>query len=170
MFDVIEEFSSSFDCLTIFTDNDILVDDDTKQFLKLKTVQIVKRRNLEVAVIDVIRDSSCGYFIFVGSIEDTQDIVKEISVLNNSVFSAGTWFVVCNQKDLVLDSDMEIAFDSNFNVLKKNSSSYYLYEVYDLGQDKITNKYGSWMKGEKMEVLIKNKWDRRKNLMGEHFR
>ena len=170
MFDVIEEFSSSFDCLTIFTDNDILVDDDTKQFLKLKTVQIVKRRNLEVAVIDVIRDSSCGYFIFVGSIEDTQDIVKEISVLNNSVFSAGTWFVVCNQKDLVLDSDMEIAFDSNFNVLKKNSSSYYLYEVYDLGQDKITNKYGSWRKGEKMEVLIKNKWDRRKNLMGEHFR
>ena len=159
-------------CMTIIADYDYHtpVDRHTRQMFRTINLQIVKRSSLEIAALD---GGNCAYLALVGNSSNSAKLLVEISQLNCSVFRSGSWVVLVGQRlDLNWDG-IKIGIDSDFNVLLKSDHSHHdLLEVYDLpaaGKEKRINTYGSLEKG-KVNVMLGGQWDRRRDLMGTHFR
>ena len=156
-----------FDCVSIVCEDESADLLRSKQFFKTNQVQIVREKQLETLIRNVGPQSQCTYFMFAQNQEYLQDLVNEILSIDQNILNYDSWFIVSWE---IPEISAKLDFDSEVTiVLNTSDSEFDLVEMYDLGDRKrIVRTYNSWREGLEMEV--ENKLERRKDLMGTHFR
>ena len=168
---ILSEFSRyfEFECVSIISDGDTTDSLKTKQFFKTKQVQVVQKKLLGTLIKNVGSKSHCTYFVFAQNQTTLQNLVEEILSTKQNILNFGSWYIVTNE---IPEIRVELEFNSDVNiVLKQEDGQFDLLEVYDLGSsERIVRNLARWRTGQGVEVEMENKLERRKNLLGKHFR
>ena len=168
---ILVEVSQYFelDCVSIISDGETIESLKAKRFFKTTAVQVVKKAMLETLIRSVGSKSFCTYFVFAEKQENLQDLVDEILNTDQYILNHGSWYIVAKE---VPEISELMEFDSDVNiVLETEEGQFDFLEMYDLGgSGRVVRKYGSLRKGLGLQIEMENKVERRKDLMGKHFR
>ena len=157
-----------FDCVSIISDGETTELLKFKQLFQIKQVQLVRIQQLETIAMDCGDRSQCTYFMFAQNQSLLQNLLNGILSIEQKILNLGSWFIVSWE---VPEINAELRFDSDVTIVMKTNREavFDLVEMYDLGnRDRITRNFATLEKG--LEMKMGNRMERRKDLMGKHFR
>ena len=157
-----------FNCVTIISDGETTELLKSKQLFQTKQVQVVRMQQLHTIAMNVGAGSRCTYFIFAQNQSLLQDLLNEMLSIEQNILNFGFWFILAWK---VPEINAELRFDSDVTIVMKTSKDeeFDLVEMYDLGNGERIIKNFATM-GKDQDMKIGNRMERRKDLMGKHFR
>ena len=157
-----------FDCVSIISDGEITELLKSKQFFQTKQVQVVRMQELETIAMNGGAQSQCTYFMFAQNQSLLQELLNGILSIEEKILNFGFWFIVSLE---VPEINVELRIDSDVTIVMKTNREpeFNLVEMYDLGNgERITRSFATLGRG--LEMKMGNRMERRKDLMGKHFR